>query len=108
MENRIESLNEETNYGALLTDLSKVFDCIMHDLFMATFKAYGFDSDSLNFVCNNLLRLEQRITIKSSFSTLSRIEYVLLQRSMFGSLSFNSKTLDLLLNKIMTSLLHCR
>ena len=95
MENRIESLNEGANYGALLTDLSKVFDCIMHDLLMATFNAYGFDSDSLNFVCNYLLGLQQRITIKSSFSTLSRIEYVLLQRSMFGSLSFNSKTLDL-------------
>ena len=95
MENRIESLNEGANYGALLTDLSKVFDCIMHDLLMATFNSYGFDSDSLNFVCNYLLGLQQRITIKSSFSTLSRIEYVLLQRSMFGSLSFNSKTLDL-------------
>ena len=92
MENRTESLNEGANYGALLTDLSKVLDCIMHDLLMATFKAYGFDSD---FVCNYLLGREQRITIKSSFITLSKVEYVLLQRSMLGSLTFNTSTLDL-------------
>ena len=92
MENRTESLNEGVNYGALLTDLSKVLDCIMHDWLMATFKAYGFDSD---FVCNYLLGREQRITIKSSFITLSKIEYVLLQRSMLGSLTFNTNTLDL-------------
>ena len=37
-------------FGALLTDLSKAFDCILHDLIIAKLKAYGFQTDALNLV----------------------------------------------------------
>ena len=47
----------------------------MHDLLMAKLQAYGFDNDSLNFICNYLLVREQRIKINSSFSTWLKIEY---------------------------------
>ena len=32
-------------FGALLTDLSQVFDCLRHDLLIANLYAYGLDID---------------------------------------------------------------
>ena len=55
IENWKESLDQGGNSGALLTDLSKAFDCIMHDLLTAKLQAYGFDNDSLNFIYNYLV-----------------------------------------------------
>ena len=59
IENWKESLDQGGHYGALLTDLSKAFDCIMHDLLITKLQAYGFDNDSLNFICNYLVDREQ-------------------------------------------------
>ena len=86
-----ESLDQGDHYDALLIDLFKVFDCIMHDLLIAKLQAYGFDNDSLNF----LLGREQRIKINSSFSTWSKIEYDVPQGSILGPLLFNINTLDI-------------
>ena len=40
--------------GALLTDLSKAFDCIDHELLIAKLHAYGFDNDALKFIYSYL------------------------------------------------------
>ena len=69
IENWKESLDQGGHYGALLTDLSKAFDCIMHDLLIAKLQAYGFANVSLNFLCNYMVDREQRIKINTSFGT---------------------------------------
>ena len=42
-----ESIDNGGCFGALLTDLSKAFDCLLHDLLIAKLHAYGFDMKAL-------------------------------------------------------------
>ena len=45
-----KSLDQAGEYAALLTDLSKAFDCLPHDLIIAKLHAYEFDEASLRLV----------------------------------------------------------
>ena len=40
--------NKDGTFGALLTDLSKAFDCMTHDLLRAKLYALNFDMNALN------------------------------------------------------------
>ena len=42
-----KSLKEDGTFGALLTDLSKAFNCLPHELLVAKLHAYGVDIPSL-------------------------------------------------------------
>ena len=46
--------------GAILADLSKAFDCILHDLLIAKLAAYGFDCQSLRIMESFLSNRHQR------------------------------------------------
>ena len=45
-----ESLDQGGAYDALLTDLSKAFDCLSQDLLIAKLHAYGLDTKSLKLM----------------------------------------------------------
>ena len=45
-----ESLDQGGAYGALLTKISKSFDCLPHELIIAKLYAYGADMSSLKLI----------------------------------------------------------
>ena len=55
------SLDQNGTRAALLTDLSKVFDCLPHDLLIAQLHAYGCDLPSLKFLNSYLRNRHQRV-----------------------------------------------
>ena len=61
--------------GAILTDLSKAFDCILHDLLIAKLAAYGFDYQSLRIMESFLSNRQQRTKINNAFSLYSGIRH---------------------------------
>ena len=84
-----KALDEKKNAGAILTDLSKAFDCLNHDLLTAKLRAYGFDQDALIFIYSYLKERRQRTKIGSSYSTWKEIKYGAPQGSILGPLLFN-------------------
>ena len=62
--------------GALLTDLSKAFDCILRDLSIAKLAAYGFDYKFLLMLQRNLSNRKQRIKINDAYSKYCEISIV--------------------------------
>ena len=49
-----EHLDENFVVGAVLTDLSKAFHCIAHNLLIAKLAAYGFSNTALRYVYSYL------------------------------------------------------
>ena len=81
--------------GALLTDLSKAFDCIDHELLIAKAHAYGFDNDALKFIYSYLKGRKKRTKINFSHSSLAEILFEVPQGSILGPLLFNAYICDL-------------
>ena len=74
----------EVKKVSLLTDLSKAFDCIPHNLLIAKLSAYGFDRKSLTFISAHLKSRKQKTRIGSAFSDYLNILFGAPQRSILG------------------------
>ena len=56
-------------FGALLTDLSKAYDCLDHELLMAKLKAYGFNLAVLKLVHDYLSNRKQRTKANRTYGS---------------------------------------
>ena len=84
-----ESVDSGGAFGALLTDLSKAFDCLPHDLLIAKLNAYGFDKKALKLIHSYLSSRKWRVKVNDSYSSWREILYRVLQGSILGPLLFN-------------------
>ena len=92
-----KSLDKAGKCGVLLTDLSKAFDCLIHDLLIAKLHAYGFDYLSLKLIYSYLTGRLQRVRVNASFSSWRKILTGVPQGSVLGPEFYNINSNDLFL-----------
>ena len=77
-------------------DLSKEFDCILHDLIIAKLAAYGIDNTALKLIFSYLRNRKQWVRINNTYSNFENIISGVPQGSIVGPLLFNFSINDLL------------
>ena len=92
-----QALDKKSKAGAILTDLSKAFDCLNHKLLIAKLHAYGFSIPSLEYIYSYLSERNQRTKIGSVSSSWKMIRTGVPQGSIFGPLLFNLYMNDIFL-----------
>ena len=83
------SMDQGKFFGALLTDLSKAFDCLPHDLLAAKLSDYVFDNNSTRFLFDYLTNRKQRTKIGQVYSLWDEITAGVPQGSILGPLILN-------------------
>ena len=90
--------------GAVLTDLSKAFDCIPHDLIIAKLSAYNFSDEALSYIYSYLTNRRQCVHINNIHSQLETIISGVPQGSNLGPILFNLSINDLFFFVVLASL----
>ena len=85
-----KALDKKIIAGAILTDLSKAFDCLHHGLLIAKLEPYGFDHMTLGYIYSYISGRKQRTKVNNKFSGWSNILYGIPQGSILGPLLFNT------------------
>ena len=78
-----------------MTDLSKAFDCLSHELLIAKLHAYGFSLNALRLVYSYLTNKKQRTKTDTKYSSSEEILFGVPQGSILGSLLFNTFLCDI-------------
>ena len=70
-------------------DVSKDYDCLLHDLIMAKLGAYGFDKNSLGFLFDYMSCRKQRTKMRSAYRIWAGVLRGISQGLILGLLIFN-------------------
>ena len=94
-----KAVDNKKVFGALLTDLSKAFDCISHDLLIANLHTYGLSFPALKLMQDYLQNRKQRTKIGTTYSNWQDIPDYVTQGSILGPILFNIFLCDLFLDQ---------
>ena len=91
-----EYFDKDFVVGAVLTDLSKAFDCISHSLLIAKLEAYGLGEKALSYIYSYLTNRNQSVCINDEKSDFQRIIFGFPQGFITGPILCNFFINDLL------------
>ena len=99
-----KNLNNNFVVGTALTDLSKTFDRIPHDLIIANLSAYNFSDEALSYIYSYLTNRRKCVRINNTHSQLKTIIPGVPQGSILGPILFNLSINDLFFFVALASL----
>ena len=88
-------IDKDKTFGALLTDLSKAFDCLDHEFLIAKLEAYGLTLPASKLIQNYLSNRKQITKMNSSYSEWLEIIFWVPQGAILGPLLLNIFLADL-------------
>ena len=90
-------MDKGKTFGVLLTDLSKAFDYLSHELIIAKLNAYIFSTSALKLMQSYLSKRKQKTKINQAYSSWEETLFRVLQSSILGPILFNIFLNDLIL-----------